>query len=41
MDAAVEAALPVAAGLDIREVAPLPFQGEGPELIRPVQHSAG
>jgi len=41
VDAAVEAALPVAAGLEIREVAPLPYQGEGPELIRPVQHSAG
>ena len=36
VDAAVSAALPVAASLEIREVAPLPFEGEGPELIRPV-----
>jgi len=36
IDRAVEAALPVAGGLEIRQVAPIPYEGEGPELIRPV-----
>jgi len=36
VDAAVQAALPVAASLEIREVAPLPAKGDGPELVEPV-----
>lgn len=36
VDAAVQAALPIAGTLEIREVAPIPFKGEGPDLIRPV-----
>ncbi len=36
VDAAVDAALPVAEKLTIDEVAPIPFKGDGPELIRPV-----
>ena len=34
VDAAVQAALPVAASLEIVQVAPLPAQGDGPELTR-------
>jgi putative SOS response-associated peptidase YedK len=36
VDAAVQAALPVASALQIREVAPIPFKGNGPSLIEPV-----
>jgi putative SOS response-associated peptidase YedK len=36
VDAAVQAALPVAGALEVREIAPIPFQANGPELIRPV-----
>jgi len=36
LDAAVQAALPVAASMRVHEVAPLPHQGDGPELIRPL-----
>lgn len=36
VDAAVQAALPVAATLQMREVAPLPSKGEGPNLIERV-----
>ena len=32
VDAVVQAALPVAAALDIVRVSPLPAQGDGPEL---------
>jgi len=34
VDAAVQAALPVAAGLEVYEVAPV--RGNGPQLIEPV-----
>jgi putative SOS response-associated peptidase YedK len=36
VDAAVQAALPVASTLQVREVAPIPFTGDGPELTAPV-----
>jgi putative SOS response-associated peptidase YedK len=36
VDAAVEAALPIAGALEIREVAPIPHDGEGPQLTEPV-----
>ncbi|MBG6109071.1 putative SOS response-associated peptidase YedK [Frigoribacterium sp. CG_9.8] len=36
VDAAVQAALPVARSLAVYEVAPLPFRGNGPYLIEPV-----
>jgi putative SOS response-associated peptidase YedK len=41
VDAAVAAALPVAGSLQVREVAPIPYQGEGPQLIEPVVREAG
>ena len=36
VDAAVQAALPVASALEVYEVAPIPFRGDGPLLIEPV-----
>jgi putative SOS response-associated peptidase YedK len=36
VDAAVQAALPVASALEVYEVAPLPFRGNGPHLIERV-----
>jgi putative SOS response-associated peptidase YedK len=36
IDEAVAAALPVAGSLEVREVAPIPFQADGPELTLPV-----
>jgi putative SOS response-associated peptidase YedK len=36
VDAAVAAALPVASSLEVYEVAPLPFRGNGPQLIERV-----
>ncbi|MBC7593500.1 MAG: SOS response-associated peptidase [Kineosporiaceae bacterium] len=36
VDAAVNAALPVASSLEVYEVARIPFKGNGPQLIKPV-----
>jgi len=36
VDAAVQAALPVAANFSIDQVRPIPFKADGPELIQPV-----
>ncbi|MCU1405774.1 MAG: putative response-associated peptidase [Glaciihabitans sp.] len=36
VDAAVQAAMPVASSLEVRQVAPLPARGDGPELTEPV-----
>ena len=36
VDAAVQAAMPVASSLQVREVAPLPARGDGPELTKAV-----
>lgn len=41
VDAAVAAALPVAGVLEVYEVAPLPFRGNGPHLIEPVVELEG
>ena len=41
VDAAVQAALPVASSLEVFEVAPIPFRGNGPQLIEPVAAQKG
>jgi putative SOS response-associated peptidase YedK len=41
VNAAVRAALPVAAGLEVHEVDPIPFRANGPQLIEPATHLEG
>jgi hypothetical protein len=41
VDAAVQAALPVAGRLEVYEVAPIPFRADGPYLIEPVAQLEG
>ncbi|MCU1425018.1 MAG: response-associated peptidase [Microbacteriaceae bacterium] len=36
LDAAVAAALSVAGSLEVREVAPIPYKADGPQLVQPV-----
>jgi putative SOS response-associated peptidase YedK len=41
VDAAVQAALPVASSLEVYQVAPIPYSADGPSLIEPVTQIDG